>query len=119
MSASAVARILPCPQCGAESGDPCITSDGRPRSQSHTNRTPVQPCGTYGGYQAHKKRGEAACDECRDASRRYMAEYRRKHPEVRDADIAGLDARREATRLLIQRHEAEFRQLLKDVKETA
>jgi hypothetical protein len=48
-----------------------------------------------------------------------MAEYRRKHPEVRDADIAGLDARREATRLLIQRHEAEFRQLLKDVKETA
>lgn len=26
------------------------------------------PCGTYNGYQAHKRRGEDACAECRAAS---------------------------------------------------
>jgi WhiB family redox-sensing transcriptional regulator len=36
-------------------------------------RPPPIPHGTYGGYQAHLKRGDAPCDDCRTA----MAEYKR------------------------------------------
>lgn len=76
----------------------------------------MQPCGSYGGYQGHKKRGERPCDRCREANRRYMAEYRNKNPDKREADLRALHLRNEAARLLIERHEAEFRQVLADLK---
>ena len=35
-------------------------------------------CGTYGGAQAHRKRGEPLCDRCKEAKREYQREYRRR-----------------------------------------
>ena len=81
----------------------------------HEGRTPPAPCGTWGGNQRHRKAGEKPCGPCLDAARRYMQEYRNRNPEVRERDIAGLHARREATKRLIERHRDEFRQLLDEV----
>ena len=39
-------------------------------------------CGTYGGYQAHRKRGEDACGDCADAANAYVREYRDRKPET-------------------------------------
>lgn len=33
-------------------------------------------CGTYRGYQTHKRRGEPRCDACKDANSIYMLIYR-------------------------------------------
>lgn len=38
-------------------------------------REPVKH-GTYGGYQAHKRRGEDACDECKAANTQYRRNAR-------------------------------------------
>lgn len=111
---SVLARAIPCPVCGARAGEVCKRQDGAPyrRNASCVSRTPVQPCGSFGGYQRHKKAGETPCDPCREANRRYMAEYRNRRPEVREADIAGLKARKRAARRLIAMHRAEFEALL-------
>ena len=37
--------------------------------------------GTEGGYQAHLRRGETACDECRDATARALADRRKRMRE--------------------------------------
>ena len=37
-------------------------------------------CGTQAGYQAHRKRGEDACEACRQANRSYMNAYNRRNP---------------------------------------
>lgn len=34
-------------------------------------------CGTYSGFQAHKRRGELPCDPCRLARNEYVKWYRR------------------------------------------
>lgn len=119
MPTSALALAVPCRQCGAKAGERCTRKDGLPASRSHVNRTPVQPCGSYGGYQRHKRLGEDPCERCREANRRYLAEYRNQHPARREDDIRALRARREAIRLLIERHQTEFRDLLRDLHETA
>lgn len=36
----------------------------------------VQPCGTRAGYGAHRRRGEAACDPCREANTAYLRAYK-------------------------------------------
>jgi hypothetical protein len=33
-------------------------------------------CGTYGGYQAHKRRNEPACDSCNAANNEYHTQHR-------------------------------------------
>lgn len=67
-------------------------------------------CGTYAGYQRHKRRGDLPCDGCRDANRRYMAEYRER-PEVR-LRIRQLSAARDrALEALRRRHPGEFERL--------
>lgn len=114
-----LAFALPCRVCRAESGQRCVRPDGEPRSRSHHSRTPLSPCGSYGGYQRHVKASEEPCAECRDANRRYQAEHRNKHPERREADIAGLLARREATKRLIAQHRAEFKRLIDEVTREA
>lgn len=43
-------------------------------------------CGTYAGYQEHKRYGEATCDDCKRANREYQAARRRTKPDAREAD---------------------------------
>ena len=42
----------------------------------------LPPCGTNSRYQWHLKLGEEIDDACKEASRTYHAEYRRRHPET-------------------------------------
>jgi hypothetical protein len=42
-------------------------------------RQPVK-CGTYGGYQAHKRRKEDACDDCKAANTEYRRGARLRPP---------------------------------------
>lgn len=47
-----------------------------------TKRQPtIDPdrCGTHNGYAAHNRRGETACQACKDANAAYMREYKRKN----------------------------------------
>jgi hypothetical protein len=112
----ALLLALDCPKCGAASGQPCIRlNDGGQRVDPHVRRTPLAPCGTFGGYQRHKKAKEEACDQCRDAQRRYTAEWRKKTPKGqadREMNLVRLRARREATKRLIAQHRSEFHALL-------
>lgn len=74
-------------------------------------------CGTYAGYQEHVRYGQPTCDECRSAARAYMREYRSK-------DAAGgyarsreqMNLRTRALRILGQRHPAELRQIVDDLR---
>lgn len=65
-------------------------------------------CGSYAGFQAHKKRGEDPCPECRDARRVYMAAYRKKTPKARERDRKYSLATSRARERLIKAHRAEF-----------
>lgn len=112
---SVLSFAVSCRKCGAPAGERCVNLDGSTASGSHMNRTPTQPCGSYGGYQRHKKVGEKPCDPCREANRRYHSRYRDANPEKRQADIDLLAARREATRRLIELHRDDFDTLLTDV----
>lgn len=114
MTTPALSLALPCSRCGARAGDPCVRRDGGPTVRPHIRRTPPAPCGSYGGCIRHVKAGETPCEPCAEARRRYMAEYRKRRPDIRDKDVAQLRARREATRLLIERHRDEFKTLLSD-----
>jgi hypothetical protein len=42
-------------------------------------------CGTHPGYQAHRKRGEDACEACKAANREYMNDWMARNPEKRAA----------------------------------
>lgn len=46
-------------------------------------------CGTYSGYQTHKKNKEVACDECRLAANKYRRQKRNQ-----DVEFLGYDPRR-------------------------
>lgn len=118
MTASSLFLALPCSRCGVEAGSVCVRLDGKPSSRPHAGRTPPAPCGTHGGYVRHIKNKTQPCDECREATRRYMGEYRRKNPERRQRDIDLLRARKEATRLLVEAHREEFRSLLAELVST-
>lgn len=113
---SILTRAVACSVCAAKPGEPCVRQDGKPASRSHVRRTPIQPCGTFGGYQRHKRERTTPCDACREANRRYASNYRTKNPEVWEQDVAALRARREATKRLIARHRAEFDALLDEVR---
>lgn len=39
----------------------------------------VANCGTYGGYQTHRRIGEDPCDPCTKARNEYMRDYRRRN----------------------------------------
>lgn len=45
-------------------------------------KKPTSGCGTAGGYQAHRKRGEKPCEACAGANRRYMAAYMARRRSV-------------------------------------
>ena len=50
-------------------------------------------CGTQAGYQAHRKRGEAACEDCREANRRYGQVWNEQNPGRRAGYKAAHEAR--------------------------
>jgi hypothetical protein len=56
-------------------------------------RVPAQPrakkgCGTNGGYQQHKIRGEQACEPCKEAARRYSRDRRARRRAAAAAEAA-------------------------------
>lgn len=64
--------------------------------------------GTYGGAQAHQRRGEAACDECKAARAAYMRELR-KGPE--STHLTRHYAADRARRALARRYPDEYNHL--------
>lgn len=50
--------------------------------------------GTIAGYQAHRRRGEEACDECKRAHREYMRRYR--DGEIEPREISRAEKQRQA-----------------------
>lgn len=72
----------------------------------------LKPCGTYGGYQRHLRRGETTCDKCRAAAAEYHSAYRKSSPERAAASRkSGLVANRALYRLR-DLHYAEYTALL-------
>lgn len=68
-------------------------------------------CGTYPGYQTHKRRGEAACPECLAANAAYARQWRAAAvPNEAAAARARSDrrARGRALTRLARAHRAEF-----------
>ena len=63
-------------------------------------------CGTYAGYQVHRRAKEAACPPCKKALAAYMADYR--------AAAGQGSPRQRATVRLRERHQQEWRQLLRE-----
>lgn len=68
-------------------------------------------CGTYAGYQAHRKANEEACTPCLVANREYLRDYRKRNPGYLAADAARRGARDRALRRLARLHPGEFRAL--------
>jgi stalled ribosome alternative rescue factor ArfA len=76
--------------------------------------TVLDNCGTYAGYQAHRKAGEDACAECRKASAAYMRENRRTWRQTYRANAARQNARVRALRRLAQLYPDVLEALLQD-----
>lgn len=76
-------------------------------------------CGTYAGYQTHKRQGTEPCSECRRAQRDYMRDYRAKNAEQRDKDYRYGLARNRAISRLIAMHPAQWEALLADERSRA
>lgn len=70
------------------------------------------PCGTYGGYQQHRRRGQEPCDPCREAARVYQQERRAKDPEKRAEENAKSSARERAVWRLAAEHPERFKELV-------
>ena len=45
--------------------------------------TALKPCGTPAAYKRHKRRGEPACDPCRDANREESSRQRKQPTQPR------------------------------------
>lgn len=71
-------------------------------------------CGTYGGAQRHRLRGETACEPCREAAREYMRSYRNR--KGRGADRWWNRTRRFALERLAAEHPERFGELLAEVR---
>lgn len=70
--------------------------------------------GTYAGHQAHMARGEESCQACRLAAADYMAQYRRKHPEVLRNQRRTTKVRNRALSRLALEYPVRFAQLLQE-----
>jgi hypothetical protein len=73
-------------------------------------RGPV--CGTYAGYQRHRRVGEEACAACRAASAAYMRDIRNRKPEMRSAAYRQYQHRERALAELRRRHEDEYQEII-------
>ena len=82
---------------------------GECQARAHT--TPP-PCGTYAAYQRHYKRGQPIDQECRDANRRYMADWRARNGEAQRRDRNLNRARSRALEALGRAHPFELNRLM-------
>ena len=72
--------------------------------------TQTEPAhGTYARYQKHGREGSKPCAECRQAARRYAAEYRAKRPEKYREEKRRAYARERALSRLANMHPNEYR----------
>ena len=69
-------------------------------------------CGTYAGWNFHRRQGTPICDGCRKAHTDYLREYRRGNPERRARDGVYNRARGKALTQLAARHPADYLRLL-------
>jgi len=65
-------------------------------------------CGTYGGYQRHKKQGDTPCGPCRIANRDYQRSRRDSDPEIRARGRRDTRTRSRALYRLLAAHPDEF-----------
>lgn len=70
--------------------------------------------GTSGGYYAHRRMQESACDACKDAINEYLRKYRatKGGDRVRTRD----QIRRKALAILRDRHREEYLALIDEVE---
>lgn len=66
----------------ANPGSPIVINVPRVRKKSKANGRKLQPCGTDGAYQRHKRHGEEPCDPCREAMRKKKAKLRVRNPRI-------------------------------------
>ena len=76
-------------------------------------------CGTYAGYQTHKRRNTEPCAACRRANRDYQRAHRASSQQRRDKDYAYTTARTRAIARLIALHPAQWEALLADERARA
>ncbi len=72
----------------------------------------VTACGTYGGYQAHARRGEAPCEACRVANRNYTRRLRAFRPDIRQTDRWSSRTRYRALERLAKEYPARLAEIL-------
>lgn len=71
----------------------------------------ARECGTYAGYQHHKKIGEKPCQPCLDANAEYTREWRARSPEIRAKGNRETAARSRALWRLAREHPQRFKKL--------
>ena len=72
---------------------------------------PPAACGTYTGYQRHKRAGEEACEPCRAANAAHQKAWRAGHPSQRDRERQRTAARSRALWRLADLYPNVFRRL--------
>lgn len=70
-------------------------------------------CGTYAGYQQHKKKRTPTCEPCKKANADYNKQRRARGGPSVDAERRYDKAAKRARQSLIERHRDEFLQLLR------
>jgi hypothetical protein len=76
-------------------------------------------CGTYGGYQAHRRRGQEVCGPCRTAYLQYIRDYRAAHPDaVRRQKLIATIRSRTLSRLA-RLHPDDYARLLREERRRA
>jgi len=73
-------------------------------------------CGTYAGFQRHRKAGVAPCDGCLAASAAYQVEYRRRRSAAATERAARTQrVRRRAIAVLVRRHRKELAAIVAEI----
>lgn len=72
--------------------------------------------GTYGGYQAHRKRGETPCARCREANAQYKRDIRTGDVGMRRKDRWWNNTRAAALALLAKEYPERFEEILAQVR---
>lgn len=74
-------------------------------------------CGSYAGLQRHKARQERPCEECREAGRKYIKDWRDRTPGARDRDKYYRSTRERALTQLSREYRARYLQILDEIRQ--